>query len=146
MEFKEVLKNPQVSIKKFVATYFPHIREASKQTLCRCIRFIATGQIGEHLKKYVRRGGDVCVRFYQRFIVRREYTSQDLALLFLLAILFGASIKAVASDTLTIGFEDYKLAPEGTSIDLNTIQKQVLRKGGSLTLSGSIPEGEVCSQ
>lgn len=146
MEVKEALKVPQMSIKKFVSTYFPNIREASKRALCRSIRFIATGKIRKYLKKYFHRGGDACVRLYRRYIVRGEYTSRNLALLFLLAVLLGASIKAVASDTLTIGFEDYKLAPEGVSIDLNTVQKQVLRKGGSLTLSGNIPEGEVCSQ
>lgn len=146
MEFRESLKTLQISTKKLASKYVPIIRKAGRQAFCKSTRFIATLQIGEYTKRTFRRGGEASARLYNRFIVRGEYTARDLAILFILAILIGASIKTVASDAITIGFEDYTLAPQGTLIDLNTVQKQVLRSGGSLTLSGNVPLGGVCSQ
>lgn len=80
-----------------------------------------------------------------QYIVRGEYTRRGLAILFVLAVLLGATIKSAVSDSITIGFEDYKLAPSETLIDLNAVQKQVLREGGSLSLSGAAAQGPSCS-
>lgn len=146
MLIKEAITKSQVVLGKVASKYFPIIREFCRQALCKSARFIATLQMRGYINKFFKRGKDICAHPYNRCIVRSEYTSRDLALLFIVAILIGASIKSIATDTITMGFDDYTLAPEGVSIDLNTVQKQVLSEGGSLTLSRSIPAGGVCSQ
>lgn len=73
--------------------------------------------------------------------------TRGLVVLFLLSLLIGAAIKTSVNHTLTIGFQDYLLMPPEKLVDLNTVQKEVLRSGGSLSLSkSSVSRGQVCSQ
>ena len=79
-------------------------------------------------------------------LLTREYSPRELALLFLAALLCGALIKTVASSTLTIGFDDYKLSRDNRLVDLNVLEKQLFKDGGTIaTASAATPHGETCS-
>lgn len=79
-------------------------------------------------------------------LLTREYSSRDLALLFLLALLCGASIKSLVNDTLTIGFDDYTLSRNQGLVDLNALEKRLINNGGTVaTATAAPPKGEVCS-
>lgn len=80
-----------------------------------------------------------------RLVVRREYTRNDLIALFILAVILGAGLKAVAADTITIGFDDYTLPPEETLYDLNAVQQRLIDEGGTPVGSSVAPVG-ACSQ
>lgn len=80
-------------------------------------------------------------------LLHREYSSRDLALLFLLALLTGAAVKSWVNDWLTIGFDDYKLSRNENLVDLNILQKELVEKGGTLATSEEpAPRGESCSE
>lgn len=80
-------------------------------------------------------------------LVHHEYTPRGLALLFITALCMGALVKSIVHDTLTIGYDDYTLSRDPTILDLNVIQKQLIRSGGSLaTDSQDIPRGPSCSE
>ncbi|MDP2837941.1 MAG: hypothetical protein Q8O53_01520 [Candidatus Moranbacteria bacterium] len=77
---------------------------------------------------------------------QRDYTPRDLALIFLVALCFGALIKSNLNDTLTIGFDDYKLSKANT-VDLNALQKGLIKNGGTLATSREVPpQGETCQE
>lgn len=82
---------------------------------------------------------------YARFVVRREYTKRDLVALFILAAILGAGLKSIATETITIGFNDYTLAPEETLYDLNAVQQKLIDGGGTIAGSASAPAG-TCSE
>ncbi len=70
----------------------------------------------------------------------------SLTLLFVLAVGGGALIKSLVNDTLTIGFDDYRLS-HSASIDLNTLQKDLIKNGGTLaTTKQSRPIGKSCAE
>jgi len=78
-------------------------------------------------------------------LLGREYSPRGLALLFLLALFAGASIKSLLNDSLTIGFDDYKLSRTETKVDLNTLEKDLIKQGGSLaTTAETPPRGKSC--
>lgn len=81
-----------------------------------------------------------------RLVVRREYTRNDLIALFILAVILGAGLKAVATDTITIGFDDYTLPPEETLYDLNALQQKFIDEGGTLAGNAVTPSAGSCSQ
>lgn len=54
-------------------------------------------------------------------------TKYNLLALFALAFILGVMIKVVASETITMGFDDYKLAPKEKLYDLNVIQRKFMR-------------------
>ena len=67
--------------------------------------------------------------------------------LFLLALSMGVVIKSLVNDTLTIGFDDYKLSKTKAAVDLNALQKDLIKYGGSLAVSGEVPpQGESCRE
>lgn len=82
---------------------------------------------------------------YARVVVRREYAKHDLIALFIIAVILGAGLKSIATGTVTIGFEDYTLAPEETLYDLNALQKKLIDEGGRIDGS-TVAEGEACSE
>lgn len=104
--------------------------------------------VSETLKPFIEkfRSHFRAVRATVSNFLKKEHTPRTLAILFVLAILMGATVKSAVSDTLTIGFEDYKLLPAEKLVDLNGVQKQVLGEGGSLALSGTAAQGKACSQ
>lgn len=80
-------------------------------------------------------------------ISEREYSRRDLFILFVIAVVVGASFKAWVNDTITIGFDDYKLKESTQSLDLNKIQKELIANGGSLALvEKNVPQGKTCSE
>ncbi|MEK9151072.1 MAG: hypothetical protein AAB547_00385 [Patescibacteria group bacterium] len=101
-------------------------------------------------KKWIRENRflDGSARFfgaaYERLVVQGKYTKRDLVVLFIAAVILGIAFKAVATDTVTIGFEDYTLAPEGTLYDLNAMQKDLIGRGG-VPISGDAAGG-ACSE
>lgn len=75
----------------------------------------------------------------ERILVRREYTTYDLAAFFIMAVIIGGGIKAVAVTTITMGFEDYKLASEETAYDLNVLEQRYRDTNGEATDKGIEP-------
>ncbi|MFZ2299934.1 MAG: hypothetical protein WAW00_02270 [Candidatus Moraniibacteriota bacterium] len=92
----------------------------------------------------VHKGMSACGATYERLVVRGEYAKRDFIVLFVAAVLLGMAFKAVATDTITIGFEDYTLAPKGTLYDLNAMQKNLI-ENASVPVSGGAPAG-MCSE
>lgn len=82
-------------------------------------------------------------------VVRREYrrglTKTGLIAFFVLGVCGGVLIKASAKQVFTMGYDDYRLPKPGTTVDLNAVQRTVLRGGGSLAVSeGALPTGAMC--
>lgn len=94
----------------------------------------------EKASKKARKARDFAVA-----LLHREYTSRDLALFFLLALLAGAMVKSFVNDRFTIGFDDYKLSRNENIVDLNILQKELIENGGTLATSEEpAPRGESC--
>lgn len=68
-----------------------------------------------------------------------------LGVIFMVALLAGMGLKTIARDSITIGFEDYKLARNGNIIDLNAVQKRVL-SGEAADLGEQALTGEQCTE
>lgn len=77
---------------------------------------------------------------------KREYSRKGLVLLFLVALALGAFIKSFANNSLTMGFDDYKLSRSEKIVDLNRLQKELIQNGGTLATSEPAPRGEVCTE
>ena len=82
---------------------------------------------------------------YGRIIIRRQYTTRDLIMFFILAMMLGAGIKAVAAETVTIGFEDYTLAPAATLYDLNALEQRFIDEGTAISRN-SAAQVRACTQ
>ncbi len=80
------------------------------------------------------------------FVAKRDYSSRNLAILFLLAVCSGAGIKAIANDTLTIGFDDYRLASSENTLDLNRFEKESIERKNSGNVPQETPQGKVCAE
>lgn len=76
---------------------------------------------------------------------KREYTMRDGVILLVVAIILGAGLKAVAADTFTIGYEDYRLKPAEALIDIDAIQKEMIKKGESMPVADQ-SAGASCSE
>lgn len=81
-----------------------------------------------------------------RPILPREYSPQGLALLFLLALSVGAMTKALLNDSLTIGHDDYLLARPDQIVDLNLLEKSLIRENGMTSDQRAAPKGESCAE
>lgn len=82
---------------------------------------------------------------YARLVTRGEYTKRDLAVLFIVAFFAGVGFKAVATQTVTIGFEDYTLPPKETLLNLNAVQKKMIENGNAFIGNDAV-QGGVCSE
>ncbi len=71
---------------------------------------------------------------------------QNIVALFFLAVVCGFFIKTSVHDSLTIGFDDYRLSTKKDVVDLNLLQKELIQQGGSFA-TGERPtlQGESCS-
>jgi hypothetical protein len=83
---------------------------------------------------------------YVRLAVKRQYGKRELFILFAIAFLAGAGFKSILRDTLTIGFDDYTLAPAESRYDLNAVQQQFIGKGSSLINGNAGRQAATCSQ
>lgn len=78
--------------------------------------------------------------------VGQEHSSRSRVIIFLCALCIGVFTKAVLNDFITIGHDDYKLArPEGI-VDLNLLEKTMIRKGSTGNDTRSVPKGESCAE
>lgn len=75
---------------------------------------------------------------YERII------SRDLLTLFAVALFLGAGIKMLVRDTITIGYDDYTLSQDDTLVDLNILEKELIKSGGPK--HEPVPKGDTCSQ
>lgn len=82
---------------------------------------------------------------YARLVIRSEYRTRDLAVLFIIAFLIGVAGKSAATQAITIGFDDYTLPPRETLLDLNAVQKKMIENGSAFIESGG-SEGGVCEE
>lgn len=78
-------------------------------------------------------------------VSRREYTVRDGIILFVLAVILGATLKTAVAGTLTIGHDDYRLRSPESIIDIGALQKEMIRKGGSMSVDEA-PSRASCSQ
>lgn len=82
---------------------------------------------------------------YTRLVVRGEYRTRDLIILFIIAFFVGVAFKTAATKAITIGFEDYTLPPKETLLNLNTVQKKMTENGDAFIDDSNI-QGGVCSE
>lgn len=76
----------------------------------------------------------------------KDFTSRGLLLLFAFTVIAGIAVKSIANDSLTMGYDDYRL-PAKAGVDLNALQKELLKSGGSLAAGQeTIPRGESCTE
>lgn len=97
-----------------------------------------TRNISENIKRF-------SSETYSRFVIRGEYTKRSLIILFILACSLGIVIKGIAVQGVTIGFEDYTLAPHKTLYDINLLQQKIIDQGNALS-QNRLPEGGMCQE
>lgn len=82
-----------------------------------------------------------------RQLSQEEYTPRAFALIFLVALGFGAGIKSLVHDHLTMGYDDYRLVTRDGSVDLNALERELIHRGGTTARTGaSAREGESCAE
>lgn len=70
---------------------------------------------------------------------------QNIAVLLFCAVLSGFFIKTLVHDSLTMGFDDYRLTIKNNTVDLNLLQKELIEQGGSFATSERpVLQGESC--
>ncbi len=86
------------------------------------------------------------VVFFGRTLLKREYSHRALALLFLIALSLGAFFKSLVNDSLTMGYDDYRLTDDDRLLDVNALQKKLISQGGSLAVRDKAPllQGKSC--
>ena len=86
------------------------------------------------------------VQKYGQGLLHRSFSSRDLSLLFLVAVLCGIALKSQVNDRWTIGYDDYRLTSPERLVDLNVLQKELISRGGSLAVRSEqrVPTGASC--
>lgn len=69
----------------------------------------------------------------------------ELVLIFGIGILLGITLKTMATNSLTIGYEDYTVVAVDNRIDLNQVEKSVLARNES-PFASNTGKGGYCSQ
>lgn len=82
---------------------------------------------------------------YKRTVTNQAYTKRWFITLFIVAMLVGAGLKAVATQTITIGFDDYTLASNNTLYDFNVLQRQLIEQN-PLFAPRDIIAGKMCTE
>lgn len=82
---------------------------------------------------------------YSRCVIRGEYTRYDLIVLFVVAFFLGTALKTIAIQNVTIGFEDYTLAPKETLYDINLLQQKIIDRSEP-SLNNNAIKGGTCSE
>lgn len=80
----------------------------------------------------------------EQFLIQVN-TRRDFLVIFVIALCLGASVKMLARDTVTIGYSDYTLPRDTAIVNLNLLEKELIRNGGSRISKEPVPTGEVCS-
>lgn len=97
-------------------------------------------------KNTFRKDGKIFLKsLYTRLVIRGEYTRRDLGVLFIVAFFVGYGLKTAASQTITIGFEDYTLPSKERLLNMNDVQKKVTEDGGAFRENDGVSAG-VCSE
>lgn len=77
----------------------------------------------------------------------RTLSPRDWAVLLLAGMLLGVAAKSLAHDTLTMGYDDYRLSQSTNIVDLNVLEKEIIENGGSFaTKTHAIPKGDTCTE
>jgi len=74
----------------------------------------------------------------------RGIASRHLLILFIVAFFLGFGIKSLIRDTVTIGYDDYTLPQPDTLVDLNTLEKELIKNG--ITQEKPVPRGDTCKE
>ncbi len=85
-------------------------------------------------------------RAFWQYFSTRQYSSRTLTFLFLLALGAGVLIKSLVNDSLTIGFDDYRLSRGENRVNLNTLEKELIQNGGSEATKQAATPGETCAE
>lgn len=75
---------------------------------------------------------DIAVFFHEtatRLVKGEWYTWRGLIVIFIAATALGIGIKAIATRTITIGFDDYRLASRESVYDIGALQSQLIASG-----------------
>ncbi|MBP9728316.1 MAG: hypothetical protein KBD27_02980 [Candidatus Moranbacteria bacterium] len=70
-------------------------------------------------------------------------TSQNVTIIFIMAFVVGIGAKTLVRDSITIGYDDYTLPEPDTVVDLNTLEKELIKNG--TTEREPVPQGDTCS-
>lgn len=81
----------------------------------------------------------------EQFLTQRVNARRDFLIIFIVALCLGATAKMLVRDTMTIGYSDYTLPRDTAIVDLNLLEKELVRNGGSRSPTEPVPTGEVCS-
>lgn len=78
---------------------------------------------------------------------KKDQKKFEIALLLVLGVLVGFSVKTEAAKRITMGSSDYLLSQQDASAyDLNVLQKDALARGDSASITGPQATGGSCSQ
>lgn len=151
---KFIASNPQmkesrfsfVSGNDFLQQGMSFVKEAYANFLLRIGRFsVPTDRWILSVQKNFQHLRNFFFGIYEKWVVRGEYTKRSLTVLFVVAFFLGATIKTIASERITIGFEDYTLAPKATLYDINRLQQKVIDQGDA-SFQNYAAEGGACSE
>ncbi len=79
------------------------------------------------------------------FANHRVNSLRDYFVVGIIALCFGVVVKVLVHGTLTIGYNDYTLSRDQGIIDLNTLEKHIIARGGIAASVASVPSGDTCS-
>lgn len=65
-------------------------------------------------------------------------------MLFVVAFFVGFTTKTFLRDAITIGYDDYTLPQPDTIVDLNTLEKELIKNG--TTRENPVPKGDTCEE
>lgn len=81
-----------------------------------------------------------------RALLRWNLSQKKLIFLFIIAFFLGFSVKSLVHESLTIGYDDYRLVRNTSILDLNLVQQETLRDNQSLSSQKiTIEPGASCS-
>lgn len=75
----------------------------------------------------------------------QDRTRTAVSLLFVSAFIVGVSLKLLFGAFITIGHDDYRIKHNQPNVQLNTLQKNLLERGGSLAYTPEQVTGPACS-
>jgi hypothetical protein len=104
-----------------------------------------TSWFSSFVENYLRPLGHFFFDTYAKRIFRGQYTRRDFVFIFFVAFALGIGLKTIAMQNLTIGFDDYTLAPKETQYDINQLQQTLIDRG-DYSPKEEVSGGGVCSE